>query len=177
MNKVRHFTCNVSKSPDSLFTDVQHWWSQQRDESWHRPMFHHLGQTLNLNFQSTRNTWKPSKLMSKSIFFWKRSRCLTSYQGPWQLNGIGHITMLLLHRSSILCSHLLSMPRCSRGDVGKRPCSFKLQSRLIVHRQEGHKAGQQTCIYDILQGRVTLLRKQLPEGGVKKFTTIKNILF
>lgn len=118
----------------------------------------------------------PQNWCQSPFFFWKRSRCLTSYQGPWQLNGIGHITMLLLH-SSILCSHLLSMPRCSRGDVCKRPCSFKLQSRLIIHRQEGHKAGQQTCIYDLLQGRVTLLRKQLPEGGVKKFTTIKNILF
>ena len=65
--------------------------------------------------------------------------------------------------TSLLCSHLLSVPRCSRGDVRESPSCLKLQSRLIIHTQEGDKAREYTCIYNLLQRRVTLLRKQLPE--------------
>lgn len=74
----------------------------------------------------------------------------------------------MFHGSSGLHSHLLSMPRCSRGDVCESPSCFKLQSWLIIHTQEGHKAGQQTRIYDLLQRRITLLRKELPGGRVEK---------
>lgn len=60
-------------------------------------------------------------------------------------------------------SHLLRVPRSSRSDVGQGPSCFKLERRLIIHRQEGHEAGQQTGLYDLLQRGVTFLRKQLPE--------------
>lgn len=64
--------------------------------------------------------------------------------------------------------HLLCMPRRPRGDVCKSPSRFKLQSGLIIHRQKGHEAGQQPSVYDLLQRRVTLLWKQLPEEMIDK---------
>lgn len=60
-------------------------------------------------------------------------------------------------------SHLLRVPGRSRSDVSQGPSCFELERRLIIHRQEGHKAGQQTGIYELLQRRVAFLREQLPE--------------
>lgn len=60
-------------------------------------------------------------------------------------------------------SNLLRVPGRSRSDVSQGPSCFELERRLIIHRQEGHKAGQQTGIYELLQRRVAFLREQLPE--------------
>lgn len=62
-----------------------------------------------------------------------------------------------------LMPHLLCVPGCPRSYVCKGPSCFELQRGLIIHRQEGHKAGQQAGFYDLLQRRVTFLREQLPE--------------
>lgn len=58
--------------------------------------------------------------------------------------------------------HLLRVPGCARGDICESPGCLELQYRLIIHRQKGDKAGQQTSVYDVLHWRFTLLRKQLP---------------
>lgn len=68
-----------------------------------------------------------------------------------------------LHFRTQSTSHLLCVPGCSRSDVSQGPGCFKLQRRLVIHRQEGHKAGQQPGFDELLQRRVSLLRQQLPE--------------